>query len=51
MLVFLGKDFSEGLDPSGIVLLAFVKMELSPGDNVAIICRGLSLKMIVRTVR
>lgn len=51
MLVFLGRYFSEGLDPRGIVLLAFVKMELALGDNVAIICRGFSLKMIVRTVR
>lgn len=31
MLVFLGKYFSEGLDPSGMILLAFVKMELGQG--------------------
>lgn len=44
MLIFLGKYFTEGLDPSGIVFLAFVTMELGQGKYMAMIYRVFSLE-------
>lgn len=51
MLIFLGKCFTEGLDPSGMVLLAFVTMELGQGKYMAIIYKVFSLEVAVKTVR
>lgn len=51
VLIFLGKYFTGGPDPSGIVLLAFVTMELGQGKYMAITYSIFSLEVAVKTVR